>query len=306
MTPAAESPVAVPVPPDAGTPFRARLEGLLGEGAVMAVVEQPAELDALRDGWARRLAYEQGLAEVYRHQERWLMPGYCAACGSLELLQCDWASAWGGTPNFRERLHCPRCGLNNRQRMAVELVAALGRPPYYVYELVTPFYRWAAQTLPEVTGSEYLGYDLPGGTVVSGLRHEDALHLSFADASFGTIVSNDVFEHVCDIDRTLAECVRVLRPGGTLILSVPFNPNMAHTVRRAELRDGEPLHLLEPAYHGNPLDQAKGSLVFFDYGWDLVERLRAAGFLHAGVVAYWSQYHGHLGRGLQFMLVATR
>jgi hypothetical protein len=32
--------------------------------------------------------------------------------------------------------------------------------------------------------------------------------------------------------------------------------------------------------------------------------MRAAGFRDVGVVAYWSQLHGHLGRGLQFQLIA--
>jgi hypothetical protein len=99
--------------------------------------------------------------------------------------------------------------------------------------------------------------------------------------------------------------VRVLRPGGRLLLSIPFSPDR-ETVVRAELRDGEPVHRLEPVYHGNPLDQAKGSLVFYDHGWDVVDRLHAAGFAHACVVVYWSHLYGHLGRGLQYQLVATR
>jgi SAM-dependent methyltransferase len=282
------------------------IPGLVDEGTVMVTIERRADLQRLREGWDRRFEYEQRLADLHRNDERWLMPGYCAPCRSAQLLTCDWVSTWGGTPNFRERLHCPRCGLNSRQRLMTQLVETLGQPPYFLYELVTPFYRWASETLPEVVGSEYLGYGIPGGTDIDGLRHEDALNLSFADESFGTIVSADVFEHVADVDATLAECVRVLRPGGSLILSIPFDPDKDTSVRRAELRDGEPVHLLEPDYHGNPLDQEKGSLVFYNYGWDVVERMRDAGFGQAGVIAYWSHYHGYLGRGLQFAFVATR
>jgi SAM-dependent methyltransferase len=105
---------------------------------------------------------------------------------------------------------------------------------------------------------------------------EDARALSFGDASLGTIVSNDVFEHVPDIDRAPAECARALRPGGRLYFSIPFHER-AETVQRAALRDGEIVELLPPQYHENPIDP-KGSLVFYDYGWDILERCRRAGF----------------------------
>jgi SAM-dependent methyltransferase len=282
------------------------IPGLVDDATVMVSLERRADLQGLKDGWDRRIEYERRLADLHRHDERWLTPGFCAACGRHMLLSCDWVSSWDGTPNFRERLHCERCGLNSRQRLIAQLIGMLGRPPYYLYERVTPFYAWAAANLPELTGSEYLGHGIPGGTVIDGLRHEDALNLSFADESFGTLISQDVFEHVADIDATFAECVRVLRPGGTLLLSIPFLPDLDETVVRAELRDGEPVHLHEPDYHGNPLDQEKGSLVFYNYGWDVVERMRAAGFGQVGVIAYWSLYHGYIGRGLQFAFVATR
>ena len=40
--------------------------------------------------------------------------------------------------------------------------------------------------------------------------------LPFPDNSFDVITSYDVFEHVASLPDTLAECYRVLRPGGTL------------------------------------------------------------------------------------------
>ena len=45
--------------------------------------------------------------------------------------------------------------------------------------------------------------------------------LPFADASFDTVLSFQVFEHVADTERYLAEIRRVLRPGGHLILVTP-------------------------------------------------------------------------------------
>lgn len=45
--------------------------------------------------------------------------------------------------------------------------------------------------------------------------------LPFPDASFDTVLSFQVFEHVEDPDRYLAEVRRVLAPGGTLMLVTP-------------------------------------------------------------------------------------
>lgn len=45
--------------------------------------------------------------------------------------------------------------------------------------------------------------------------------LPCADASFETVVSNGVLEHVADLDSALHEIARVLRPGGRLVFSVP-------------------------------------------------------------------------------------
>lgn len=44
----------------------------------------------------------------------------------------------------------------------------------------------------------------------------------FADASFDSILCNQVLEHVFNPDEFLGEIVRVLKPGGKLLLTVPF------------------------------------------------------------------------------------
>jgi ubiquinone/menaquinone biosynthesis C-methylase UbiE len=46
-------------------------------------------------------------------------------------------------------------------------------------------------------------------------------HLPFPDASFGAVITFDVLEHVENVPRTLRECYRVLRKGGTMLLSFP-------------------------------------------------------------------------------------
>ena len=55
------------------------------------------------------------------------------------------------------------------------------------------------------------------GTAVQG----EALCLPFADASFDRVIASEVLEHVADDAAAMAELARVLRPGGTLAVTVP-------------------------------------------------------------------------------------
>ncbi len=48
-----------------------------------------------------------------------------------------------------------------------------------------------------------------------------ATSLPFADGSFGTVISNCVIEHIPDVDATLSEISRVLRPGGAFATTLP-------------------------------------------------------------------------------------
>lgn len=72
---------------------------------------------------------------------------------------------------------------------------------------------------------DYVTQDWPG-TVHEGAREADVvgdLHdLDVPDASFDAVVLTEVLEHVAEPDRVLAELRRILRPGGRLMLTVPF------------------------------------------------------------------------------------
>jgi len=49
-----------------------------------------------------------------------------------------------------------------------------------------------------------------------------AAPLPFASASFDTVLCTSVLEHVHDAEAVVSEIARVLRPGGRLIITVPF------------------------------------------------------------------------------------
>lgn len=50
----------------------------------------------------------------------------------------------------------------------------------------------------------------------------DAARLPFSTATFGAIICTEVLEHVPDPQIVLHEAARVLRPGGILLITVPF------------------------------------------------------------------------------------
>lgn len=270
-----------------------------------------AEYHAAMAAAGDALAFEQLLQQAYAQADSWLLPAVCHACGQAVALLADWEHSWNGQVNFRERLACPRCGLNTRQRFVAHLVREeMTQRPHratvYLHEQTTAFFSWAQANLPaEVIGSEYLGPEVPGGAVVGGIRHEDALALSFPDASVDVVVSQDVLEHVPSIAAAVNEAARVLRPGGRFLFSVPFDPGADVTVQRAEIVDGEVVRLLDPVFHGNPIS-AEGSLVFYDHGWDLLDRLRAGGFEDVCLLGTWSALYGYLSGGLLTIFSAVR
>lgn len=50
----------------------------------------------------------------------------------------------------------------------------------------------------------------------------DGKEFPFANATFDSLVANEVFEHVFNPDQFLVEIFRVLKPGGALLLTMPF------------------------------------------------------------------------------------
>jgi ubiquinone/menaquinone biosynthesis C-methylase UbiE len=55
----------------------------------------------------------------------------------------------------------------------------------------------------------------------------DVVHLPYRDASFDVVIASEVLEHVPDIQKALAEIRRVLRPGGTVVITVPLESRTA-------------------------------------------------------------------------------
>lgn len=98
----------------------------------------------------------------------------------------------------------------------------------------------------------------------------DALALPFPDATFDRIIAAEVLEHIPDDEGAMQELARVLRPGGTMAVTVPrWYPELINWA-------------LSDRYHMTP-----GGHVRIYRRSALVERLRAAG------LAPYGTHHAH-------------
>jgi arylsulfatase A-like enzyme/GT2 family glycosyltransferase/SAM-dependent methyltransferase len=131
--------------------------------------------------------------------------------------------------------------------------------------------------LPYFTCSEFATDVKPGNLMPSGIRCEDVQSLTFKNNVFDLVISQEVFEHVPQPGLGFQEIYRVLKPGGYHIFTIPYHKGTQESLTRAVVQDGEIKHFLNPVYHGDP-SQPMGTLVFTDFGDDLIGLLGRLGF----------------------------
>jgi SAM-dependent methyltransferase len=227
-------------------------------------------------------------------------PIRCTVCGRV-----GYATRFGSSPlDFRDAAFCSSCHATNRQRQlayavcahlatiagksigSLDQVTGIGSLAIYNTEAQGPIHQRLAR-VPGYRCSEYFGPDRPGGSLVGGVVHQDLARLSYPDGGFDLVLSSDVFEHIPDPYRAHAEVLRVLRPGGRHIFTVPFHQTRHLDERRAaQDADGRVVLLKQPAiyhtdapmYHGDATQPTPGVLVYTIFGLEMLVRLRQLGF----------------------------
>jgi SAM-dependent methyltransferase len=72
----------------------------------------------------------------------------------------------------------------------------------------------------------------------AGVVQGNALRLPFCDGSFDRVIAAEVLEHIPDDNAAMAELSRVLRPGGTMAVTVPrFGPEAVNWALSHEYHD---------------------------------------------------------------------
>ncbi|QWZ09529.1 methyltransferase domain-containing protein [Nocardioides panacis] len=106
--------------------------------------------------------------------------------------------------------------------------------------------------------------EVPDGAEAD-IKQGDALSLPFADGEFDRVVASEVLEHIPADTDAIAELARVLRPGGTMAVTVPrWLPEKV-------------CWALSDAYH-----EVEGGHVRIYTGDELVAKLVAAGLVYEG------------------------
>ena len=124
------------------------------------------------------------------------------------------------------------------------------------------------------TTERWLGAIARAGEAPAGAAYEvvrgDLLALPFPDASVDRVIASEVLEHIPDDATAMAEIARVLRPGGTVAVTVPrYGPERV-------------CWALSDAYHAN-----EGGHIRIYRGDVLHARLAAAGLVPG------EQHHAH-------------
>jgi SAM-dependent methyltransferase len=109
----------------------------------------------------------------------------------------------------------------------------------------------------------------------------DAARLPFGKGGFDAVVSFETIEHVADPERFVAECARVLKPGGQFLVSTPnrelWSPRSPKPLQRHHVREftqREFLEVLRPfkvRMHGQLLLSRRGAALW--EGKELAKRL---------------------------------
>jgi SAM-dependent methyltransferase len=157
---------------------------------------------------------------------------------------------WARWMDQREGTRCAWCGANLRSDQMAQAILAVLREQCsvsakclaeafalpQVQRLAIAEINSAGNLHPHLARCPGLRYSEYGGNRPS-VPSENLLALSYSDAQFDLVLTSDTLEHVPDVDQALRETLRVLKPGGAHVISVPIVWPRA-TRQRATLRDG--------------------------------------------------------------------
>ena len=213
--------------------------------------------------------------------------GLCSICGGKGEFRR------GDSPATRESYPCPHCRsvLRWRDQAAIVLdefargrsislanLVASGRiADLDIYEpaLRGPFVN-AFKKLPRYVRSYYWPQKPLGEVDANGVRNEDFTKLTFADDSFDLVITSDVMEHIYDYRAAFDEVLRVLKPGGIHVFSIPTDwPLPEATEARVRVVDGIEEHIKPARYHKS--GDGTPCIVYTDFGADMIDIIDAQG-----------------------------
>ncbi len=114
----------------------------------------------------------------------------------------------------------------------------------------------------QLVTSEFFGDQYKSGEIVNSVLNVDIQQTHFDNEHFDLVLHTDVFEHVPDAPKGEKEIVRILKRGGAIVYTVPFDYMADKDAVYAEIVDGKLKLLKEPIYHLDPISPDGKCLVF--------------------------------------------
>ncbi|WNH11621.1 class I SAM-dependent methyltransferase [Thalassobellus suaedae] len=223
-----------------------------------------------------RTIYEKRIGSFYFKQK-----GVCPCCEYEVLFVAN-------NPWLRDHFKCSNCGCIPRER-ALMLTIKNQYPNWMALKIheSSPGNRGHSVNLKKqcknYISSQFYANE-PFGTIVNGFRNEDLENQTFEDNSFDLVITSDVMEHIYEPEKAFKEINRTLKVGGAHIFSVPIINKHKPTQRWAKKgKDGEPVFLFEPEWHGNPVD-SKGSPVTMHWGYDIKDFIEKSTGAHCEII----------------------
>ena len=224
-------------------------------------------------------------------------PRFCTACGHYfchrkrraisNTLATDWELSAAERRDFDERegYACLRCTSSLRTQALASSVTAWANDQFGL----------GARSLAEVVRSpDFQRISVAEVNPCGGLhpilaakpnldfsdygdpeRSQDFQALTYSDQSFDLMLSSDTLEHIPDLDATLHEIRRVLKPTGTHLFTVPVTWDRPSRTRMTVDPSGRRHRALRDSFHGRP--PTPDRVVFREFGYDAREQLSIPG-----------------------------
>lgn len=266
-------------------------------------VYSPADFAYIYTKWLDYKKFENCLDSLFAKtgKKSFYYSGVCSVCNSVHTFIMDerFAEIVNNKKNlnWRERLVCPNCHCNSRERFLARKIFDFYQPgsKILLYEQATNFFQKIRREIPSACGFEYMGNGYYEEREINGIHCEDICKMNFADEEFDLLVSNDIFGLTVDYKEAFREAHRVLRPDGKLIFTIPFDGNSVTTIRRVKVT-AEGIVNLEPIwYYNNPVNINCPRQICEVFGWDILETLKDCGFKKSCGKVYYGLKEAYMG-----------
>ena len=154
-----------------------------------------------------------------------------------------------------------------------------------------------------IFGNDIAASEMPvardSGVYAKGVQFADGHALPYARATFGSVYSNSVVEHIPDPQNVLPELARVLRPGGLLVMTVPSDKfrSLLHGVKiaaNAQAAEAYAQHVDKLFAHHHYHTPEQWRTLLDTVGLDLVE---ARYYISPQAIQRWDQMNNSYGIG---------